>query len=150
MTHVKAISILLVDDNPDHVELTLNGLKCDGLINKINVACDGEEALDYLYNRGKFKDRKKYPKPELILLDIKLPKIDGMEVLHIIKKDPLFKSIPVIILTTSDNQKDVEAAYYEGANSFISKPVSFKEFVEKLCEIKLYWAVTNVLPGDEE
>lgn len=143
---IRPITILLVEDNLDHIELTINALRTNGLVNKINVVYDGQEALDYLYARDKYSDRNEYPKPELILLDIKLPKIDGLEVLKILKTDSELKKIPVIILTTSENDKDITSAYTNGANSYISKPVNFVEFHKKINDLKMYWVLTNTLP----
>jgi len=145
--NVRPINILLVEDNEDHVMLTVRALKENGLANRIDVVKNGEEALDYIYNRGEFLDKDKYPLPELMLLDIKLPKIDGLEILDIVKNDDDLKSLPVIMLTTSENEKDIIKAYSTGANSYITKPVSFNKFMEKLVDLNFYWVVTNTLPG---
>ena len=138
----EAIKILLVEDNLDHVILTKAALKENGVINEIYNVKDGQEALDFMYNRGKYIDA---PKPGLILLDIKLPKIDGFGVLRQLKNDPKFKSIPIIMLTTSAEEEEIAKGYAEGANSFITKPVKFDEFVQKIKNIHLYWVLTNTL-----
>jgi len=139
-------NILLIEDNPDHAELTVHGLKNCGLVNKIDVVGDGEKALEYLHGKGDFSNRQKFPLPTLILLDIKLPKVDGLAVLKAVKKDPVLKKIPVIILTTSESDKDIAEAYAEGANSYIAKPISFSKFVDKVGSMGFYWTVTNTLP----
>jgi CheY-like chemotaxis protein len=143
---INALTILLVEDNPDHVFLTLEGLKRAGLGNEVTVVEDGQEALDYLYREGKYNDDEHYPVPDLILLDIKLPKKNGIEVLEIIKKDDKLKNIPTIMLTTSKNEEEVVKSYHFGANSFITKPVSFKDFMAAMKELHLYWCVTSTLP----
>jgi CheY-like chemotaxis protein len=143
---VNALTILLVEDNPDHVFLTLEGLKRGNLVNDVRVANDGQEALDYVYRKGKYADEEKYPLPELILLDIRLPKKNGIEVLKIIKEDDKLKDIPVIMLTTSVNEDEIAQSYSYGANSYITKPVTFHDFVEKMKALQFYWCVTNTLP----
>ncbi len=144
---LKPISILLVEDNEDHVELILRALRDEGMIDTINVALDGQEALDYFYNKGAYweQEKKRYTRPHFILLDIKLPKIDGIEVLKKLKSDPELKEIPVIILTTSENPNDIKNAYLNGANSYISKPVKYDDFKKKLYNLKYYWIETNRL-----
>ncbi|MDI6776120.1 MAG: response regulator [Syntrophales bacterium] len=144
--NVKPVNILLVEDNEDHVELTLRALRNNNLINEVYVVKDGEEALDFLYHRGKYADVGEFPLPGLILLDISLPKISGLEVLETLKKDPELKAIPVIVLTTSAREEEMARSYAGGANSFVTKPVNFEEFVKKIKEIKLYWTITNSLP----
>ena len=142
----KPVNILLVEDNEDHAELTLGALRNNNLINEIYVVKDGEEALDFLYHRGKYADVKEFPLPGLILLDISLPKVSGLEVLETLKKDPQLKVIPVIMLTTSAREEEMAKCYANGANSYVTKPVNFEEFVKKIKEIKLYWTITNALP----
>lgn len=139
----KPLNILLVEDNPDHVILTKTALEENGVINDIWVVNDGQEALDFMYNRGKYSNA---PKPGLILLDIKLPKIDGQEVLKKLKSDQQFKSIPTIMLTTSAEDEEIARAYENGANSYITKPVKFDEFVKKVKNLRLYWILTSSLP----
>ncbi|MBW2649360.1 MAG: response regulator [Deltaproteobacteria bacterium] len=113
----KPIDILLVEDNEDHAELTLRALKNNHLINDIHVVKDGQEALDFVYHQGKYEDTEKYPRPGLILLDIHLPKVNGLEVLETLKKDPDLKSIPIIMLTTSSRDEEIARSYAGGANS---------------------------------
>jgi two-component system response regulator len=140
------INILLVEDNPDHAELTLKALENGNLMNRVFWVKDGEEALDFLQRRKRWADAAAAPRPGLILLDIKLPKLDGHEVLRRIKSDDDLRSIPVVMLTTSDRDDEVAASYKSGANSFVTKPVRFAEFVERIRSVKLYWMLTNRLP----
>ena len=140
------VNILLVEDNEDHAELTLRALRSNNLINEVYVVKDGEEALDFVYHRGKYADVKEFPLPGLILLDISLPKVSGLEVLETLKGDPQLKVIPVIMLTTSEREEEIARSYAGGANSYVTKPVNFEEFVKKIREMKLYWIITNSLP----
>ncbi|MDI6688176.1 MAG: response regulator [Desulfobacterales bacterium] len=142
----KSIDILLVEDNEDHIELTLRALKNNNLTNSIYVVRDGREALDFIYHLGKYEDTEKYPRPGLILLDIHLPKVNGFEVLETLKKDPAVKSIPIIMLTTSSRDEEIAKSYAGGANSYVTKPVDFGEFVKKIKDMKLYWTIVNSLP----
>ena len=146
--NVKPITILLVEDNPDHVLIIKRGLEANNVINEVKVAEDGQEALDYLYHQGKYADPQTAPRPGLILLDIKLPKVDGIEVLQRVKRDPTLKAIPVVMLTSSEQEVDIAKSYLEGANSYITKPIQFTEFVEKIRELKLYWVLVNKLPPE--
>jgi len=139
------LTILLVEDNPDHAELTRRALEIGNMVNKITWVKDGEEALDFLYQRGAWAD-KNSERPGLILLDVNLPKISGQEVLRQIKDDAELMSIPVVMLTTSDRDDEVSAAYQSGANSWVTKPVQFTEFMDKVKNVKLYWVLTNRLP----
>lgn len=132
------LPVLLVEDNPMDLELTLHALKSRKLTNPIEVARDGEEALAYV---EKLKNGN--PFPVVILLDLKLPKISGLEVLEVIKSHPTFKTIPVVVLTTSSETSDIERAYKLGANSYIVKPVDFDKFMEVARQIELYWSVLN-------
>ena len=141
------IDVLLVEDNPDHAELTLKALKDGNVLNEIVWVKDGEAALDFLYHRGRYADATKAPRPGLILLDLRLPKVDGHEVLRQIKGDEDLRSIPVVMLTTSEREDEISQSYKAGANSFVSKPVRFADFVERVRSLKLYWVLTNVLPG---
>lgn len=138
----KIISILLIEDNPDHTELIIKELESK-MLNTIYPVKDGQEALDFLFHKGKYKDPKKAPRPGLILLDLKLPKVDGAEVLKKIKSDPDLKVIPVVVLTTSVRGEDILESYKNGVNSYIAKPVKFEEFTRVVKKIKLYWILTN-------
>ena len=141
-----AMPILLVEDNPADVELTLRAFKRRKLSNPVAVARDGEEALDYVHRRGVFGDGA--PIPGLILLDLRLPKIDGLEVLQQLKAHPVYRNIPVVVLTTSGEDRDVARSYELGAASYSVKPVEFEKFQEVVERIDLYWIVTNVpYPG---
>lgn len=139
-------NILLVEDEEAHAELTKRAIRKAGNANRIDVVPDGEHAIDYIFNRGKYVDKSKYPVPGLILLDIKLPGIDGIEVLKRIKEDPILKKIPVIMLTTSQRNEDVAASYSHYANSYLTKPVGYKEFEEKIMQIDFYWMILNEPP----
>jgi CheY-like chemotaxis protein len=139
----RAVSILLVEDNQDHAELTLKAL-ANG--NSVFWVKDGEEALDFLQRRGCFAAKGAAPRPGLILLDVNLPKVSGHEVLKRIKADDGLRSIPVVMLTTSDRDEEVAASYRSGVNSFVTKPVRFSDFVERIKTLKGYWVVTNRLP----
>ncbi|MBC7288976.1 MAG: response regulator [Armatimonadetes bacterium] len=146
MYHLEPLPILLIEDNPDHAELTIAVFEDNGLANPIYWVKDGEEALDFLYHRGEFSDPESSPRPGLILLDLRLPKKDGLEVLATIKSDDELATIPVVILTTSKRDEEVVRGYQLGANSFVSKPVDFGEFVETIRQVKMYWLLTNRLP----
>lgn len=135
--------VLLVEDNPDHVELIIGALHSDRAPLHIYVATDGEEGLDFLHQRGPYADA---PRPKLILMDIKLPKVQGIEVLRRIKVDPQLRSIPVVMLTTSANTRDIVESYRCGANSYIVKPVGFARFVQVIKDLQLYWLVVSRLP----
>jgi CheY-like chemotaxis protein len=142
--------ILLVEDNRMDVELTVDAFHEAKLLNTINVAPDGKEALDYLFGRGKYADRKAYPQPNLVLLDLKLPGIDGFEVLRQIKSTPVLKRLPVVILTSSKEEGDRALSYDQGANSYLVKPVSFEGFLDVVREIDGYWLSLNVAPPESE
>ncbi len=146
MSATKDKIILLVEDNPDDEELTMRALKKNNISNEIVVARDGAEALDYLFARGKYSKRDTSIMPQLILLDLKLPKIDGIEVLKQIRSDDRTKLLPVVILTLSKEQQDLVDGYSSGANSYIRKPVDFKEFVKAVGQLGLYWLVLNESP----
>ena len=139
-------NILLVEDNPDDVTLTERALKKSHILNKLVVAKDGVEALDYLFCTGSWAKRDVSNLPEVILLDLKLPKIDGLEVLKRIRADNRTKLLPVVILTSSKEEKDLIAGYTLGANSYIRKPVNFNQFVEAVRQLGLYWLVLNETP----
>lgn len=137
------IDILLVEDNESDAELTLRVLKKHHVVNQYHHAKDGEEALDFFFATGKFSDRKMSQLPRLVILDINLPKIDGLEVLRKIKSDDRTKAVPVVVLTSSKEQSDVLAGYKLGANSFIVKPVDFTKFMDTVNELGLYWLRFN-------
>lgn len=139
-------SILLVEDNPDDVELTLRAFKQNNISNPIIVVKDGAEALDYLFGKGMYAQRDAQQMPMLILLDLKLPKIDGREVLKAIRQNESTKLIPVVILTSSSQEDDVAMGYNLGANSYVRKPVDFREFVNAIQAIGLYWLILNEPP----
>jgi CheY-like chemotaxis protein len=138
--------ILLVEDNPDDVELTLRAFKKNNILNRMIVAKDGVEALDVLFGTGTYTGRELKELPVVILLDLKLPKIDGMEVLKRIRQNDRTKLIPVVILTSSAEQKDVIDGYSLGANSYVRKPVNFEQFVEAIRHLGLYWLLWNEPP----
>jgi len=140
------VEILLVEDNPNDAELALRALRKNNLANNVFRVCDGEEALDFIFARGQFKDRNKLIIPRLILLDLKLPKINGLEVLKIIKTDPVTKLIPVVVLTSSKEESDLIESYRLGANSYIVKPVDFDKFIDSVRDIGMYWLLLNQQP----
>jgi len=140
------VEILLVEDNPSDEELTLRALKKYKLSNNIFVVRDGAEALDYIFGTGKYSERDTNHHPRVILLDLKLPKVDGLEVLSKIKADPKTKHIPVVVLTSSSEESDVVESYKLGANSYIVKPVDFKQFTESIRELGMYWLLLNEAP----
>ena len=137
--------ILIVEDDPKDVELTLTALEEYNLANEVVVTRDGEEALDYLYCRGNFTTRTN-DNPAVLLLDLKLPKIDGLEVLQQIKSDEKLRMIPVVVLTSSREEKDMVASYKLGVNAYVVKPVDFHEFVNAIKELGVFWAVINEPP----
>ena len=137
--------ILIVEDDPKDVELTLTALEEYNLANEVVVTRDGEEALDYLYCRGNFKMRTS-DNPAVLLLDLKLPKVDGLEVLQQIKSDEKLKMIPVVVLTSSREERDMVASYKLGVNAYVVKPVDFHEFVNAIKELGIFWAVINEPP----
>ncbi len=140
-----ALEILLVEDNPDHAELSLHALSM-AVKNRVRVVEDGEEALEYLMHRGRYTDEEAYPTPGLILLDLRLPKLDGIEVLRQIRSEPSLCSIPICMLTTSADKADIASCYAAGANSYVTKPVKYQEFVDKVKELGRFWFSTNILP----
>src|SRR5262245_5789108 len=137
--------ILMVEDDPKDVELTLAALEDYNLANEVVVTRDGEEALDYLYCRGKFAERSS-ENPAVLLLDLKLPKVDGLEVLEQVKSDEKLKMIPVVVLTSSREEKDMVKSYALGVNAYVVKPVDFHEFVNAVKELGVFWAVINQPP----
>jgi DNA-binding response OmpR family regulator len=137
--------ILLVEDDPKDTELTMTALEEYNLSNEVVVAVDGEEALDYLYYRGKFQ-RRSGENPAVMLLDLKLPKIDGLEVLQRVKADANLKMIPVVVLTSSREERDMLSSYKLGVNAYVVKPVDFHEFVNAIKELGVFWAIINEAP----
>ncbi len=138
--------ILLVEDNEDDIFLTVRALKQNRILNNIEIVKDGEEALDFLFKRGKYINRLKNDLPILILLDLKLPKLDGIEVLKEIKSDSTTRVIPVVVLTTSDEEIDIFNCYNCGVNSYIKKPVDFEQFANVVKQLGLYWLILNISP----
>jgi two-component system, response regulator len=138
--------ILLVEDNADDEALTMRALEKNNITNKIVVARDGVEALDYLFGTGLYEGRDTSMQPELILLDLKLPKVDGFEVLKKLRADERTKLLPVVILTSSKEQQDIANGYGLGANSYVRKPVDFQHFVDAVLQLGLYWLVLNERP----
>ena len=140
------VEILLVEDNPEDVELSLHALHQEKLANRVEVVRDGEEALDFLFCRGSYEGRNFERPPHVVLLDLKLPKVDGLEVLREVKADPRTKAIPVVILTASREERDLANGYHLGANGYIQKPVDFEEFRNIVKQLGFYWLVVNEPP----
>lgn len=139
----KPIEILLAEDNPSDVELTLHALKKNRLANRIEVVSDGELALDFIFGTGAYAGRNTSNVPRMILLDLKMPKVDGVEVLRKLKADPVARSIPVIVLTSSREERDLVETYQLGVNSYVVKPVDFDQFTEAVRLLGLYWLLLN-------
>ncbi len=146
MKNFSEVEILIVEDNLNDAEMALRALKQNKLTNKVLVVGDGEEALDFVFSKGRFKDRLVAKKPKMILLDLKLPKVDGLEVLKVIKSDENTKMIPVIVLTSSKEESDMIESYRLGVNSYIVKPVDFDKFVDSIRDLGLYWLLLNQQP----
>lgn len=138
--------ILLVEDNPDDEALTLRAFRKNNIGNRIAVVRDGVEALDFLFCKGAYADRDPHDQPQVILLDLKLPKLDGMEVLERIRHEETTRLLPVVILTSSKEEQDIIKGYSLGANSYVRKPVDFNQFVEAVRQLGLYWMVLNETP----
>ena len=145
---MSAKKILLIEDSADDIELTVLAMKKSNILNEMVIARDGLEALDYLHARGDYKDRNPEELPALILLDLQLPKLSGIEVLKQLRAEEKFKLIPVVVLTSSNEEKDRLNGYNFGANSYIQKPVDFMQFVSAVQQVGLYWMVLNVNPPD--
>jgi two-component system, response regulator len=145
-TNMLNVEILLVEDNPNDAELTIRALRKHHLVNNLVHVQDGEEALDFIYARGNFANRKGRNNPRLIILDLKLPKVDGLEVLREIKSNKATETIPVVIMTSSAEEKDIIEGYRLGVNSYIVKPVEFESFVRAVTDLGLYWMVLNKAP----
>jgi CheY-like chemotaxis protein len=140
------VEILLIENNPNDAELAMRALQKNNLANNVIRVCDGEEALDYIFARGPFKFRERFNIPKLILLDLKLPKVDGLEFLKIIKADWITKLIPIVVLTSSREENDIVESYRLGVNSYIVKPVDFDKFIDSVRDIGLYWLLLNQQP----
>lgn len=143
------VEILLVEDNPSDVELTLHAFKKNKLTNRIHVVRDGAEALDFIFGTGGYAGRDVSDQPKVILLDIKLPKVDGLEVLRRIKADPRTRTIPVVLLTSSREERDIIDGYNLGGNSYIVKPVEFEQFTDAVRELGMYWLLLNKPPSEQ-
>lgn len=146
MTDLNKCEILLVEDNPRDAELALRALKKNNLANKVTWVKDGEQALDFLFGTGTYADRDAKNVPKVVLLDLRLPKVDGLEVLQKMRADERTRLIPVVVLTSSTQDKDIIESYKLGVNSFVSKPVQFEEFVKTVSELGLYWLLINKPP----
>lgn len=140
-------AILLAEDNPNDVELTLSALEDVHLANQVLVVGDGAEALDYLLRRGRFEAREG-GNPAVLLLDLKMPKVDGLEVLKVVKSDPSLRNLPVVVLTSSREEKDLVESYRLGVNAYVVKPVDFEQFAKAVKEVGLFWALVNEPPPD--
>jgi len=140
------VEILLAEDNPEDAEMTMRALRGNNLANKLHWVKDGAEALDYLFSAGKYAGRDTRKPPKLVLLDIKMPKVDGIEVLRRLKADAATRTIPVVVMTSSNEERDVMESYRLGVNSYIVKPVQFEAFLETVAKIGLYWVLTNRTP----
>ena len=140
------ILVMLVEDNADHAELVIRTLEEHRIANKVRHFLDGQSALDYLFHRGEFSNPADNARPHVILLDLRLPRVDGIDVLKAIKEDDHLKSIPVVVLTTSEAEKDVAKAYYNHANSYLVKPVGFEEFRRLMDDLGFYWLSWNTNP----
>lgn len=143
-------TLLLVEDNPDDEALTLRALRRNNIANEIIVARDGQEALDYLFATGAFDGRDINEQPQVILLDLKLPKVDGLQVLERLRAEPETRHIPVVVLTSSNEERDIIRSYDLGANSYVRKPVDFEQFLQAARQLGLYWMVLNEVPYGRE
>lgn len=145
-TSIHNIEILLVEDNPDDAVLTIRALKKHNLANNLVHLSDGQEALDFIFGKDKFSEREIEDQPKIIMLDLKMPKIDGLQVLKAIREDERTKSIPVVIMTSSKEDKDIEECYKLGVNSYLVKPVAFDDFSKAVVELGFYWLLLNQPP----
>ena len=141
------VEILLVEDNPNDVELALHALEKNNIANRIEVVRDGADALDFLFGTGAYAGRNIQDGPKVVLLDLKLPRVDGLEVLEQIRSDPRTKNIPVVMLTSSREERDIAESYNLGVNSYIVKPVDFEQFTEAVRQLGLYWLLLNQPPA---
>jgi len=146
MENFNAVEILLVEDNPQDAELMIRALRKQKLANRIHVAEDGEVALDFLFCKGKFSDRDFSQSPKVIFLDLKLPKVSGLEVLQELKSNPRTQTLPVVVVTSSRENPDIKKAYKLGVNSYVVKPVNFDDFLKAMSQIGLYWLLVNEVP----
>lgn len=146
MTEAQSVEILLVEDNQNDIELEMRAFKKHNLANKVFAVKDGAEALDYLFGTGAYQGQNLSDNLKVILLDLKLPKVDGLEVLKKIKSDERTRTIPVVVLTSSKEKRDLTESYQLGVNSYITKPIEFDKFVEVMAELGLYWLLLNKLP----
>jgi two-component system response regulator len=146
MTNLSDVEILLVEDNPNDAELALRALKKNNLANKIHLVKDGAEALEFIFATGAYAGRNMGNKPKVIFLDLKLPKVDGLEVLRKVKSDERTRSIPIVVLTSSHEERDVVESYKFGVNSYIVKPVDFDKFIHAVAELGMYWMLLNKQP----
>lgn len=147
MENLKAVEILIVEDNPQDAELTIRAMRKNNLANNLYVVEDGEEALDFIFCKGKYSNRSFAQPPKVIFLDLKLPKISGLEVLQEIKSNPLTKSMPVVMVTSSREDPDIRKAYELGVNSYVVKPVNFEDFLSAMSQTGLYWLLVNEPPN---
>ena len=148
MPDLERVEILLAEDNPADAEMTLRALRKNNLANTVHWVKDGEEALDYVFCRNAYAGRNSTSPPKLVLLDIKMPKVDGIEVLRQLKGDAATRLIPVVVMTSSNEERDVMESYRLGANSYIVKPVEFDSFLETVAKIGMYWVLTNRVPKE--
>ncbi len=146
MTESDQVEILLVEDNPTDAEMTLRALRRNNLANKVHWVKDGEQALEFMFRTGAYAGRDPATVPKLIMLDIKMPKVDGIEVLRRLKADESTRTVPVVVMTSSNEERDVVESYRLGVNSYIVKPVQFESFLETVAKIGLYWVITNRVP----
>ncbi len=147
MENFNAVEILLVEDNPQDAELMIRALRKQNLANQIHIAEDGAEALDFIFCNGKYADRDFSKSPKVIFLDLKLPKVSGLEVLQELKSNPLTRTLPVVVVTSSRENPDIKKAYELGVNSYVVKPVNFDDFLKAMSQIGLYWLLVNEIPN---
>lgn len=147
MENFNAVEILLVEDNPQDAELMIRALRKQNLANQIHIAEDGAEALDFIFCNGKYADRDFSKSPKVIFLDLKLPKVSGLEVLQELKSNPLTRTLPVVVVTSSRENPDIKKAYELGVNSYVVKPVNFEDFLKAMSQIGLYWLLVNEVPN---
>ncbi|HEX9839514.1 MAG TPA: response regulator [Anaerolineales bacterium] len=145
-----SVFVMLIEDNVDHAELVIRTMQEHQIANQVRHFLDGQSALDYLFQRGEYSDLNANPRPHVILLDLRLPRVDGIDVLKAIKEDNDLKTIPVVVLTTSEAEKDVARAYYNHANSYLVKPVGFEEFRKLMDDLGFYWLGWNTNPEPRE